>query len=217
MSKEKLYFKSIDHTTCHSLEWHLEDAKLEDLQEITLVEAIPDNDNPDYVWCTHYENSEEKNQCRKSFCPGYESKSGRGVCEHRGNLYTFGEEVKFDVNTKEIINEKTIENHREKFPLPIEEINAYSSFAQILGRTPKDYTPDERKTRWIKNGEELKKVNPEAFDFYFTESGVNEVCLGCENRIQSESWCKWAELPCNYNPVLNNAGLACIGMGFKEK
>lgn len=97
MSQEKLYFKSIDHTTCHSLEWHLEDAKLEDLQEITLVEAIPDNDNPDYVWCTHYENAEEKNQCRKSFCPGYESKSGRGVCEHRGNLYCHGNEVKFDV------------------------------------------------------------------------------------------------------------------------
>lgn len=97
MSKEKLYFKSIDDTTCHSLDCHMEDAKLEKLKSITLVEAIPDKDTKDHIWCTHYENTEEKNQCRKSFCPAYESKSGRGVCIHRGNLYQHGEEVTFKV------------------------------------------------------------------------------------------------------------------------
>lgn len=97
MSKPKLYFRSVDDNTCHSLAYHMDDARDEELQEITLCEAIPDNDNPDYVWCTHYENTEEKNQCRKSFCPAYTSQSGRGKCEHRGNLYTFGEEVIFKV------------------------------------------------------------------------------------------------------------------------
>ena len=97
MSKEKLYFRSIDDNICRPLNWHMDDARDEELNEITLCEAIPDNDNTDYIWCTHYENSEEKNQCRKSFCPAYTSVSGRGVCEHRGNLFTFGEEVTFKV------------------------------------------------------------------------------------------------------------------------
>ena len=66
---QKLYFRSIDDNTCHSLEYHMDVARYEELEEITLVEAIPDNDNPDYVWCTHYENTEERNQCKKSFCP----------------------------------------------------------------------------------------------------------------------------------------------------
>ena len=97
MAKEKLYFESIDDTSCYPLSDRLNDARLEGLEKVTLVKAIPDNDNPDYIWCTHYENSEEKNQCRKSFCPAYTSASGIGVCEHRGNLYTFGEEVTFKV------------------------------------------------------------------------------------------------------------------------
>ena len=97
MKKEKLYFRSIDDNICHSLDWHLEDAKLEQLEEITLVEAIPDNDNNDYVWCTHYENPEEKSLCNKMNCTAYTSKSGRGKCEHKGNLFTFGDEVTFSV------------------------------------------------------------------------------------------------------------------------
>lgn len=97
MSREKLYFRSIDDNTCKYLEWHFDDAREEELETITLVEAIPDNDNPDYVWCTHYENVVEKDECKKSQCELYKSKSGRGKCEHRGNLYTFGEEVTFKV------------------------------------------------------------------------------------------------------------------------
>ncbi len=93
----KLYFKSIDDIKCHSLEYHIEDARQEELQEITLVEAIPDKETKDYVWCSHYENVEEKSLCIKMNCPAYTSKSGRGVCEHRGKLYTHGEEVTFKV------------------------------------------------------------------------------------------------------------------------
>lgn len=94
---KKLYFKSIDDTTCHSLESHLDDARDEELSEITLVEAIPDNDNPDFIWCTHYGEVAEKDQCKKTFCPHYSSKSGRGKCEHRGNLYSHGDEVTFKI------------------------------------------------------------------------------------------------------------------------
>lgn len=94
---EKLYFKSIDDTTCHSLESHLDDARSEELTEITLVEAIPDNDNPDYIWCIHHEQVTERHDCRKYACSSYSSKSGRGVCKHRGNLYSHGDEVTFKV------------------------------------------------------------------------------------------------------------------------
>lgn len=97
MSKEKLYFKSIDDNICYSLQTQIEDARDEGLTTVTLVEAIPDNDNNDYVWCSHYEATEEKSLCSKNNCSAYTSKSGRGKCEHRGNLYTFGEEVTFDV------------------------------------------------------------------------------------------------------------------------
>jgi hypothetical protein len=97
MAKEKLYFKSINDTTCHSLEYHLDDARDEDLKKITLIEAVPDNDTPNYVWCTHYEDTEEKSLCSKKNCPAYTSKSGRGVCEHRGKLFLHGEEVEFEV------------------------------------------------------------------------------------------------------------------------
>jgi hypothetical protein len=43
MAKEKLYFRSIDHTTCSSLESHFDDARDEELTKITLVEAVPDD------------------------------------------------------------------------------------------------------------------------------------------------------------------------------
>lgn len=98
MAKEKMYFRTIDDNTCHSLQKHIDDAKDELLTKVVLIEAIPDKDTKDYVWCTHYENMEEKNQCRKSFCPAYSSKSGKGVCEHRGDLFTHGNEVTFDVS-----------------------------------------------------------------------------------------------------------------------
>lgn len=100
MKTEKLYFKSVDDTICSSLESHLEDAKDEELKEITLIEAIPDNDNVDYIWCTHHGEVTERSDCKKSICSHYESKSGRGICKHRGHLYSHGEEVTFAVTNE---------------------------------------------------------------------------------------------------------------------
>lgn len=95
MKSGKLYFKSIDDTMCSSLESHIQDAIEEELTEITLVEAIPDNDNTEFIWCTQYGECVERYQCKKSECEKYSSKIGRGKCENRGNLYQHGEEVTF--------------------------------------------------------------------------------------------------------------------------
>jgi hypothetical protein len=94
---EKLYFKSVDDTICSSLIGFLDDAKWDGLEKITLIEAIPDNGNTETIWCTYYGEVGEKSECKKSICSHYSSKSGRGKCENRGNLYLHGEEVTFDV------------------------------------------------------------------------------------------------------------------------
>lgn len=112
MAKQKLYFKSIDDTTCYPLKHHLAEAKIEGLETITLIEATPDDDNPDYVFCGHHELVSERSECKKSNCEFYSSKSGRGVCEHRGNLCDYGDEFTFKIDeTATIIiyeNEKEI-------------------------------------------------------------------------------------------------------------
>lgn len=97
MKTEPLYFSSIDETNCYPLEYHLHDARIEELTEITLVEAIPDNDDSDHIWCTYMGEATERHMCKKAECSYYSSKSGRGKCEHRGNLYLHGEEVNFKV------------------------------------------------------------------------------------------------------------------------
>ena len=77
------------------------EAKKAGKDEFTLFKAIPDNNNPHYVWCTHYMEVGERSECKKSICPHYESKSGRGVCQHRGNFFLHGKEVTFKVSDYE--------------------------------------------------------------------------------------------------------------------
>lgn len=101
MKKDKLYFASVDDTFCQPLEYFTHDASLEGLKEITLIEAVPDNDNPDYVWCTQMGEVTDRDRCRKSECSYYESKSGRGVCSSRGKLYQHGNEVTFNLSGAE--------------------------------------------------------------------------------------------------------------------
>lgn len=113
------------------------------------------------------------------------------------------------------IDEKTIENHRAKFPLPFDEITFYSSFEQLLGKTPQDYTAEERFDRWSKNMGLLRENDCEdAYDFWGTISGSNETCFGCTHRDEARNWCLWSELPPNYNPVIKNIGMACMGLGY---
>ena len=110
-----------------------------------------------------------------------------------------------------------VQQHRSIHPLGIEEITLYSSFEQILGKKSSDYTPEERKQRWLRNGELLKKVEPKQYNFWFTDSGSDETCLGCAHRYEGENWCRWSELPCNYNPILKNFGMACMGIGRENQ
>lgn len=93
----QLYFRSVDDTFTETLEDLLSDAKIDGLSEITVIEAIPDNGTSDMIWCLYHGECGEKSECKKSICPQYESKSGRGACKHRGKLYLHGEEKTFKV------------------------------------------------------------------------------------------------------------------------
>lgn len=94
---EKKYFASVDDTICTELKYHLISAKAEGLKEIELIEAVLDTDNKDYIWCLYDGEVTEISDCCKTFCAHYESKSNDGICNRRGNLYTYGESVKFEV------------------------------------------------------------------------------------------------------------------------
>ena len=95
MKKQKLYFGG-DDSHVESLEDHLRYAKDEGLSEIKLFEAIEYNES-DYTWCIEAGMPVEKHQCKKSCCSSYASKSGRGVCNYRGQLYKRGELKTFSV------------------------------------------------------------------------------------------------------------------------
>lgn len=95
--KEKLYFRNSNAEICYDLDSHIRDAKNQGLKEVTLLEAELDKDDKCYFWCTIYE-VVDRCECTKKSCQKYSSKSGRGVCENRGKLYTHGTEVTFKIN-----------------------------------------------------------------------------------------------------------------------
>ena len=96
MKEQKLYFRDIDDTLCQSIEGLIQDAKHDGLEKITLLEAVPSTDF-NSIWCSYNGEVVDRNECKKSICTYYESKSGRGVCENRGKLYSHGDEVEFKV------------------------------------------------------------------------------------------------------------------------
>lgn len=95
--KDKLYFANEDATMCVPLSEHIHDAKAEGLKEIELMEAIPDNSISEFVWCSYDGEVVDRGGCTKSECSSYYTKSGRGACSFRGQLYTHGTKVKFTV------------------------------------------------------------------------------------------------------------------------
>lgn len=97
MGKEKLYFNNEDSTHCYALEDHMNEAKESGLDEIFLIEAIP-SPKEEHVWCSYHGEVVERNECKKSECDYYSSKSSRGACEHRGSYYLHGEKVKININ-----------------------------------------------------------------------------------------------------------------------
>lgn len=96
MKNGKLYFKNEDDNFCCPLEYHINEAKENGLDEIELIEAIS-APNEDQVWCTYHGAVVERTECKKSECQLYHSKSGRGVCVHRGSYYLHGEKVNIKV------------------------------------------------------------------------------------------------------------------------
>lgn len=96
----KLYFKNEESGFCYSLEDYLNEAKESGLNEIELIEAIP-APNEEHIWCTYHGETVERLICKKSECQLYHSKSGRGVCWHRGSYFLHGEKVLFKVSEKD--------------------------------------------------------------------------------------------------------------------
>ena len=97
MKTQKLYFLDASSEICHSLDYF----SFETLEEVNyeLYEAIPDNDNKDFIYCSLDREVGDREFCKKSQCKDYTSKSGRGVCSHRGKLFEKGEKV----NVKKLI------------------------------------------------------------------------------------------------------------------
>lgn len=110
---------------------------------------------------------------------------------------------------------KKINEHRNIYPLPFDQITAFSSFAQLLGKVPSDYTPKERFERFQRNLELLRKEGEEGLFRYWSKTSSNETCHGCINRDIDRNWCKAYGLPCNYNPVTGALGMACCGLGYQ--
>lgn len=92
--KEKLYFKE-NSSFVDSLENILKSAKLDGFKEIRLYEAVSYKGS--YKWCREIGESVERDVCKKSKCTMYQSESGRGTCNHRGNLYVRGKLKSFNV------------------------------------------------------------------------------------------------------------------------
>lgn len=72
-----------------------------------------------------------------------------------------------------------IDIHREKYPIPINEIKFYSSFQQILGKTDNEYSNDERKERWSRNLNELNENDNSDAVEYWTQPGGDGECSSC--------------------------------------
>lgn len=97
MENKKLYFKNEDDNFCCPLEDYINEAKENGLDEIELIEAIPSKEKG-YIWCTHYANVVEQSQCCKAECERWERYKNSNLCHNRGQIFSFGEKVKFKVD-----------------------------------------------------------------------------------------------------------------------
>lgn len=112
------------------------------------------------------------------------------------------------------ISPEQIQEHREIEKLSLDEIKFYSSFTQILGKRPEDYSPDERKARWRRNMDLLIGIGSVESVEHWMDSSE---CSNCIYLNAEESWCERNGLPCTYNPILTPSsgykGMACMGIG----
>lgn len=93
------------------------------------------------------------------------------------------------------------------------EVTLESRFVELFGIRPHDITPEQRKLNWERWKELAKEAGKkDSLDFWTKEN--LDVCNGCIHK--EGDWCKWSYLPCNYNPVLQMIGMACMGIGREE-
>ena len=94
MKKEKYYFENEDATECYTEEYFQDTMRLEELTEISVLEAIPAKiKTSEYIYCKEIGEVGEKSECGKN-CPYYEPRNGKnGMCKHRGKLFEHGGDV----------------------------------------------------------------------------------------------------------------------------
>ncbi|BEG98122.1 hypothetical protein [Bacteroides sedimenti] len=96
---KKLYFKSIDDNLCQYLEDCLNEAKADgETETVTLIEAIPERVSGNR-WCTLCGAVVEQSECSKKACSSYDKPLKGNACANKGQLYTYGNEVTFDIKT----------------------------------------------------------------------------------------------------------------------
>ncbi|BAP30113.1 uncharacterized protein CHSO_1076 [Chryseobacterium sp. StRB126] len=110
-----------------------------------------------------------------------------------------------------------IDNHRDKYPIGIDEIRYYSSFEQILGKKESQYSKDDRKLRWNKCIKEFKDNDKADVIEVWTSPGGDGECVQCIHFNYDDGWCVLMGLPSSVNPVLSfkhgMPGMACMGAG----
>lgn len=100
----KLYFTNEDSSNCYPLEDYINPAKEDGVSEIELIEAVEDYNIKEFCWCTYLGDCVERCECSKKVCDMYEKPAKGNTCANRGQFYSFGEKVKFDVETGKQIN-----------------------------------------------------------------------------------------------------------------
>lgn len=93
----KFYFATLDSEIAYPLQYHIETARDNGLDEVELFEAEPYKISGS-GFCIAFEAVIEKGDCGKS-CPDYSPRNGKfGVCKFRSNkLYEPGKSVKFTI------------------------------------------------------------------------------------------------------------------------
>lgn len=94
----KLYFRDKESCYCYPLKGYIEEARLDCLEEIELIEAVRAKGG-EFVWCSLYGHTLERSDCRKSECQDYErdSDSNSRICTYRECCYEPGKSVIFKV------------------------------------------------------------------------------------------------------------------------
>ena len=103
MAVEQLYFRYEDSEYCFPLEYFLADAQADGLTEITLIKAIPDSDNKNFIWCNYIGECGERSECCKARCKYYQTRGNAkgGMCKYRGWIFQHGEKETFKLKKEQ--------------------------------------------------------------------------------------------------------------------